>query len=292
MGLGGTLSAVHYRAPRPHKARSVHIPGLGRVIFTRDQGAAFSTGRDYLQSHLEAVHFDGDGKIKDIRDCGSGNVQSNFVVGLAQDALGTGSNPAAPILAGNKYMLSGTTATVNTYDFQLAASAGVLSTAITPTRTEVANGTAGTDATLQYVGSIAYTSTLSIVEWGLFNANVTGSQSTSTTNVPTATGTSSSTWGTAPSGVNAWAGWIVYASASSVAGFITANSTNTTASTITIAPGWYKLASSGGTGSTPGTNVNLQVYPLMIDHKSFGTISVVNGDSIQFTYTLQIVSGG
>lgn len=291
MGLGGTLSAVHYRAPKVHKARSIRIPGLGRVIITKDRGTAPILGRDQFQSHLFALHLDGDGKIKGGYDCGSGNVQSNFVVGLAQDQLGTSTNHAAPLFANSgKYMYSGTGSTVNTYDFQLATTAGPASGTITPTLGVTANGTAGTDATLQYVGTIAYTSTLAIAEWGLFGTNVQGSQFTSTTNVPTATGTSSSTWGSALS-TNAQAGSVVYASASSVAGFITANTTGTSG-TITISPGWYKLASSGGSGSTPATNANLQIYPLMTDHKTFSTINVVNGDSIQFTYTLQIVSGG
>jgi hypothetical protein len=32
--------------------------------------------------------------------------------------------------------------------------------------------------------------------------------------------------------------------------------------------------------------------PVMWDHKVFSAINVVNGDSIQFTYTLTISSGG
>lgn len=292
--FGGSLEARLLSPPKPHKARTISMFGR-RVILTTDPGDATILGRDAFESHLAAVHRGPEGNVIGIHDMGSGNVQSNFVAALSQDQLGTGSNHAAPILANSgSRMWSGTTSTVNTYDYQLAATAGPASGAITPTLAFVANGTAGTDATIQYIGTIAYTTTLGIVEWGLFGANSQGALSTSTVNTNTATGTSASTWGVAPTGANAWAGYTVVATSASpvVGGFVIANSTGTTSSLITIGTGWYNLNSAGGPGSTPATNSTLGIYPLMTDHKSFSVINVVNGDSIQFTYTLKLVAGG
>lgn len=295
-GIGGSLEAQLLRPPRPHKSRSIRLFGK-RFIVTDDPGHALTTGVDYLQSHLAAIHRGPDGKVKDIHDLGSGNVQSNFVVALQADWQGTTNNHAAPILVNSgKYMYSGTGSTVTTYDVQLQTTAGPASGAITPTLGYAANGTAGTDALLTYVGTISYTSTLAITEWGLFGNNSQGALSTSTTNTWNAQGTATSTWGSAPSGVNAWAGYVAYLSSTTTGMFVIANSTATTASTITgsVSPlnAFYLLASSGGAGSTPSSNTSVSIYPLMTDHKTFGALNVVSGDSIQFTYTLRIVSGG
>jgi hypothetical protein len=256
------------------------------VAFTRDQGDAIIAGRDSMQTELVAHHFDGDGKLKHAHDLGSGLVQDNLVQALACDQLGTTTNHAAPILANSgKYMYSGTGGTANAYDFQLATTAGPASGSITPSLAVAAD-----NSTLTYVGTINYVSTLAITEWGLFNTNSQGSVSLSTVNTPTATGTSASTWGTAPGSINAWAGFVVVTG--TVGGFVIANSTATTSSTITLGDGWYNLTSGGGTATTPTSNSTMNIYPLMSDHKTFSVINVVNGDSIQFTYTLTINSGG
>jgi hypothetical protein len=54
----------------------------------------------------------------------------------------------------------------------------------------------------------------------------------------------------------------------------------------------WLVATTGVTGSTPGATETYALRPLMWDHKVFTSIGVVNGDSIQFTYTLTINSGG
>jgi hypothetical protein len=45
-------------------------------------------------------------------------------------------------------------------------------------------------------------------------------------------------------------------------------------------------------GSTPGGTEAYTLRPVMWDHKVFSAINVGSGDSIQFTYTLTISSGG
>ena len=42
----------------------------------------------------------------------------------------------------------------------------------------------------------------------------------------------------------------------------------------------------------PGSTEAYALRPLMWDHKVFSAINVVNTDSIQFTYSLTISSGG
>lgn len=286
VGLGASLDTKLIK--NPHRARSIRIPGYGRMILTKDKGQSNITAQESMQSILTGHHFDGDGKLKGSYDMGSGLVQCNLVQGLAADQLGTSTNKAAPILAnsGTK-MWSGTGSTVNSYDFQLATTAGPISGAVTTTPS-----TATVNSVLTYVGTIAYTTTLAITEWGLFNASTTqGSTSVSTVNTSTSTGTSASTWSVAPTGINSWAGYVAVVTGTPVGGFILSNSTATTSSLITI-NGWYNLTSGGGGGSTPTSNSTINIYPLMSDHKTFAAINVVNGDSIQFTYTLTINSGG
>ena len=63
-----------------------------------------------------------------------------------------------------------------------------------------------------------------------------------------------------------------------------------TTSAITV-PAWYSITA-GTVGSTPGATEAFTVVPNMWDHKVFTAINVVSGDSIQFTYSLLINSGG
>jgi hypothetical protein len=285
MGIGALLEPRLIRHDiHPYRVHWLHIPGMGRVAFTRDEGDASIPGAEYMQTLLTAHHFDGDGKLKHIHDLGSGLVQDNLVQALAADALGTTTNKAAPILANSgKYMYSGTGSTANAYDYQLATTAGPASGAVTPTL-----GVSADNSTLQYVGTINYASTLAITEWGLFNTNSQGAaysaSSFSTVSTTTVTPTTAPSWT-----ANAWAGYIAVdtSAATKVGAFILSNTT--TALTIN---GWYDLTSGGGAGTTPATTDTIGIYPLMSDHKTFAVINVVSGDSIQFTYTLTINSGG
>jgi hypothetical protein len=63
-----------------------------------------------------------------------------------------------------------------------------------------------------------------------------------------------------------------------------------TTSVVTV-PAWYKV-SDGTAGANPANTNTYVIRPIMWDHKVFSAINVGNGDSIQFTYTLTISSGG
>jgi hypothetical protein len=63
-----------------------------------------------------------------------------------------------------------------------------------------------------------------------------------------------------------------------------------TTSVITV-PAWYKV-SDGSAGQAPANTETYVIRPAMWDHKVFAAINVINGDSIQYTYTLTINSGG
>lgn len=287
VGAGGTLSAKHIR---PHRVRSVRLPGLGRVMFTRDRGSGGVLAREVMHTHLHAHHFDGDGNLKGSHDLGSGAIQDNFVVALIADQLGTTTNKGAPILANSgKFMYSGTGSTVNSYDFQLQTTAGPASGS-----NAVTLGVNADNSTIQYVATVSYSGTLAITEWGLFGTNAQGAQysasSFSSITGTVVTPTSNPAWT-----VNQWAGYTVVdtSAGTKVAGYIISNTaTALTIATIGSSTGWYNLTAGGGTGTTPATTDTLGIYPLMSDHKSFGAINVVSGDSIQFTYTQTWQSGG
>lgn len=298
-GLGASLEPVVHHNNPTHKIgiRSVNIPGIGRVgmFFTRDRGTGklfipSSEVDAYMQTNLYAKHFQKNGTSKQLvghYDLGSGNVQENFVQALAADQLGTTTNKAAPIFntTGTR-MYSGTGSTVNTYDYQLATTAGPASgaTVITP-------GSASDNSTLQYVATITYAGSLAITEWGLFQTNVQGSQFNASTTTFTSSTITGNTWNSALSS-NGSAGYIAVIGATPVGAFILSN-TSGTGGVLTIPTGgYYNLTSGGGSASTPSANTAVNIYPLMMDHKTFAAINVVNGDSITFTYTLTIQSGG
>lgn len=287
VGAGGHLEAKRIR---PHRVRGFRVPHLGRVMFSRDPGFGSVLAREVMHTHLHALHLDGDGKVKGEHDLGSGAIQDNFVVALIADQLGTTTNKGAPILANSgKYMYSGTGSTVNSYDYQLQTTAGPASGAavVTP-------GVSADNATLQYVATVAYTTSLAITEWGLFNTNSQGAaysaSSFSSITGTVVTPTTGPGWT-----ANQYAGYVVVdtSAGTKVAGYIISNTTTAlTIATIGSSTGWYDLTSGGGTGTTPATTDTLGIYPLMSDHKTFSTINVANGDSIQFTYTQTWQSGG
>jgi len=286
LGPGGELAATLLRPAPRHRARSLRLPGGRRLIWTDDPGSSSLLASEHFQTNLSAVHFDGDGKIRDIRDLGSGLVQQNLVVGLQQDQQGTTTNKAAPLLANSgKYMYTGTGGTANAYDYQLGATAGPASGSITPTLAFSAGS-----ATLLYTGTVAYGSILAITEWGLFNTNSQGAVSTSTVNTFTSTTITSATWGTTLGGsANMLAGYVVVQG--TIGGFILQNGSGTSG-TVTIGTGWYNLTSGGGAASTPTTNTSTSIYPLMSDHKTFAALNVVSGDSVQYQYTFSLTDGG
>lgn len=288
VGFGGKLDTRVQRSPRNHIARGVRIPGFGRVMFTRDMGDAGIFAREVFASELFATHRDGDGRIIHEHDLGSGLVTNVGVTALANDfawAAPSGASVATLKLANNH--ASGTGAT------GAAATDIALQTLAAPTTTTAVAGTqslvsAANSQTYRSVATLNYTSTLAITEWGLHTATAlsvtTGTPFTATSAV---SGTATGTPYTASSAtVQGEQQLIVVPGTTAVYGLILSNST----SALTI-PAWYKVAD-GTAGATPGSTEAFTIKPVMLDHKVFSAINVNSGDSIQFTYSLLVNSGG
>lgn len=251
-----------------------------------------------FESHLGAIHFR-DGKPLKKYSLGSGAVTQGFVTGLLKDQLGTTNNKATPLLATLNRMLSGTgTNAAAATDYSLQTAVNVYSGAITPSLATVASSN---NASIQWIGTIAYTGTSAITEWGLFAGNPTpGSQyNTSTVTITSTTITP----GTNPSWtVNTWAGYLAIIGGTGTTnatgagisgGFIESNS----GTALTISQGasdiaYWVVNTNAGAAGTPANNTRVDIWPFMADRKTFSAINVVNGDSIQFTYTLTASSGG
>jgi len=74
------------RAPKSHAVRTLRIPGLGRVAFTKDPGDSGLFARHYLKRKLTAYHRNSKGELLDERDLGSGLVTNVGVLSLANDS--------------------------------------------------------------------------------------------------------------------------------------------------------------------------------------------------------------
>jgi hypothetical protein len=287
-GAGGDLAATLIPAPKIHKAKTFSFP-FGRIAFTRDKGDGkiLGFGDAPLMSNLHAIHRDGEGKLLDVYDLGSGSTTNSGTAVLMNDCLAWALSPA---LAKFNYHASGTGATasaVTDFALQTPTTSGSLTGStngfFTGTQTAVAPNIYKTVATSVYSASIAVT------EWALAMSN---SAAISTT----ATGTSSNTLTVsgAPFGAsNAQQGWAVEVNSTAintptttVYGVVTANSTTVlTLGATAAAGGWWTLANASG--STPG-NVAVIVQPTTLDHKVFSVINVNSGDSIQWVYQLTL----
>jgi len=274
---------------------------LGRVVFGYERrGEAQRTL--IFSSNLRAKVFRrlNSGLIvaeKEI-DLGSGLTTNVGALALANDALWSATNALNSLFAKMKYHSSGTSATA------AAATDIKLNSAITGATTNVVAGTQvlvsaanlqkyQTVATILYDAGGPYT----VQEWGLFSF---GSSLPATTTLTDTTG-SPFTAGTATSGtvtatpLTASSGTVMgqqmsifdNTNATRVSwGLVTSN----TNAVVTV-PAWYKTAD-GTAGTTPVNADTYVIRPIMWDHRQFTSIGVANGDSIQFTYTLTIASGG
>jgi hypothetical protein len=255
--------------------------GKGRLLWTPDNGDAYRLLT--FQSHLRADHFRR-GRLVEKYDLGSGLVTNVGVMALANDFAWAQN---AQTLKLQNYHATGTGTTA------AAASDIALQTLAAPTTTTAVTGTqslvsAANLQKYQTVATINYTSSLAITEWGLHSA-ATLSATTGTPFTAT-TATSATVTGTPYTASSASAQGeqqlIVKAGTTASYGLILSNTT----SVLTI-PAWYKTAD-GTAGTTPGSTEAFTLLPVLWDHKVFAAINVNNGDSIQFTYSLQINSGG
>lgn len=300
------------------KSKYLKIPNVGRVGVVHEKsgegtGLIGATGFD---TNLTIQVFDKDGRPRSAKEVMShwarfwGNIKGNDTLidlgsglttnvgslALANDGLWSVTNAPNNFFRFLKYHASGTGTTVaaaTDIKLQTASTQGG-QTPVVGTQVLVSAANA---QKYQTVATIAYTGSEAVTEWGLFAYD---SALPTTSNLSNATG-SPFTAGSATTGtVTATP---LTASSTSVMGqqmSIFENTGNATPSwglvtsntnaAVTV-PAWYKV-SDGTTGANPANTDTLLIRPIMFDHKVFSAVNVVNGDSIQITYTLTINSGG
>lgn len=256
-----------------------------RPRWIRDpQGAAqWYPGGMGFRSHLQAQHFRR-GRLYDRYDLGSGLVTNVGVLALAND-FAWAQNCQTLLLANQHATGTGATAAAAT---DLAIQTLSTQGGQTPVAGTQSLVSAANLQKYKTVATITYTGTEAVTEWGLFTSGTlsatTGTPFTATSGT---SGTVTGTPYTASSGTTRGEQQlIVVPGTTTVWGLILSNTT----SVLTI-PAWYKVAD-GTAGSTPGATEAFTLKPVMWDHKVFSAINVVSGDAIQFSYSLQINSGG
>jgi hypothetical protein len=296
-------------------SKELKIPGIGRLGFKSPifhEKAGYGVGRKDIVAngvpigHLSVEVFDKDGKPKaakqvmsrwgrlwgnirgnDLKiNLGSGLVTNVGVLAMANEyAWANPLGVANTILGLSNYHASGTGTTaaaatdikLTTWD-SIAAVAGIQSLV-----------SAANTQSYKTVATIAYSGSEAVTEWGLHTSSAiggvtTGSPFTATSATSfTATGTP---YTASSSTVAGQQFQVAVAGTTTVWGLILGN----TSSVATI-PAWYTVAA-GTAGSTPGSTETFTLRPALWDHKQFAAINVVAGDSIQFTYTVTINSGG
>jgi len=229
-------------------------------------------------------------------DLGSGLVTMVGAMALANAALTLASPSGARIntlfLANQHASGKGTTAAA-TFDYKIETASTVGGqTPQAGTQTFAATGTMVVPK-YQTVGTISYTNTEAVTEWGLFSsATLSATTGTPMTACAATTFTGTSTPFTASSStVQGLQQQIVIPSTTTVLGLIQSNTTSVATLCNNGTTGWFTQAA-GTAGSTPGSTEQYTLRPIMWDHKVFSALNVVNGDSIQYTYALTITPGG
>lgn len=298
MGISGELDAVPSRW-RPHDVtKSWRLPfGKGRLLYTKDTGSSLRMANEQFQTHLSAVHYGEHGQVKEIRDIGSGTVTNVGVLALANDfAWANPSGVAFNIIGQSNFHAVGTgtnAAAITDIQCQTLA-APTTATAVTGVQSLVPGLVGGDAASVQIyqtVATVNFTSTLAITEWGLFN-NATLSATTGTpwTAGTSGTGTVTGTPYTASSGTASGEQQFVFKDTSAASPFWGLCTSNTNA--VVTVPAWYVIATGAVSSLNPVNTDALAIVPVCFDHQVFAALNVINGDSIQFTFKLQIVSGG
>ncbi len=283
--------------------KRVHVPSLPEVMrfggyaLVRDPGGAaehFPGGLKF-GTNLRATLIR-DGAVAGEYDLGSGLVTNVGALALANDFGWSAVNALNSLFHSLKYHASGTGATA------AAATDIKLQTASTQGGQTPVAGTqvlvsAANLQKYQSVATISYSGGEAVTEWGFFaydSALPTTSNLSDATGSPfTAgsgtTGTVTGTPLTASSATVMGQQMSIFENTGNATpswGLVTSNST----SVVTV-PAWYKV-SDGTAGANPANTNAYVIRPIMWDHKVFSAINVISGDSIQFTYTLTVTSGG
>lgn len=268
---------------------SLPLPFASRLHMGFERFGAMHMRGLAMGSNLKASLFSR-GKYQGTQDLGSGLVTNVGVLALASEAVSLASPSGARIntlfLSKNHFTGTGVTAAAATdIKIQTISTQGGQTPQV---GSQVLGAAASTLITYQTVATINYTGTEAVTEWGLISETTVSATTGSPFTATSATGgTATGTPFTASSAtVQGQQQRIVETTTTPRWGFITSNTT----SVLTI-PAWY-VTSTGAAGSTPGSTEAYTLRPIMFDHKVFSAINVVNLDSIQFTYTLTINSGG
>jgi hypothetical protein len=278
---------------------------IGAIAFDPSDrgGSAIITAQQVFATRLYALHRDPHGHVIRDRahdsnwdgalgyDLGSGLVTNVGVYAMANDfgwsaslalatlnlanqhAWGTGATAAAVFDLACQTLAAPTTATAVT------GVQSIINTAAVPKYQTVATITAG--------------GTLAITEWGLHSLATLSA----TTGTPF-TATTATTWQdtgsvqTASSAsIRGLQQTIVKAGTTTVWGLNLSNTTHIGTLAAVAGAGWWTVAADTA-GSTPGATEAFSILPVLWDHKVFSAINVNNLDTIQFTYQLQVNSGG
>lgn len=295
----------------PHRLHDLIRTPFGRLMVTRDPGTAFDAGTGF-RTHLyaevikpgipkangpwEKVFGHGfrqrpDGRWSRKIDLGSGLVTNVGVFAMANDFGWSASLALATLNLANQHAWgTGATAAAVT-DLAL----GTLAAPTTTTAVAGVQSIVGTAAVPKYqtVATITAGGSLAITEWGLHSLAALSS----TTGTPF-TATSATSWTDTGSAQTASTAsirglqqTIVKAGTTTVWGLNLSNTTHVGTLASVAGSGWWTVAADTA-GSTPGATEAFSILPVLWDRKVFAAINVVNGDSIQFTYTCQINSGG
>lgn len=276
----------------------LRIPFTGRrlaVGLTRPEDVAEHMAGLTWGTNLRADVFR-QGVWQGSKNLGSGLVTNIGAMALANEALTLASPSGARIntlfLANQHISGKGTTgATVLDYKIETISTNGG-QTAVAGTQSFPSTGTMAVPV-YRTVATIAYTGSEAVTEWGLF----TSATMSATTGSPFTAATATTFTGTATpytassSTVQGLQQQIVEPGTTTVLGLIQSNSTSVGTLTNNGTTGWFTKAAMTA-GSTPGNTETYILRPIMWDRKVFSAINVINGDSIQFTYSLTITSGG
>jgi hypothetical protein len=275
------------------KSTIIKLPfGAGRIVLAHEkEGCAnFFPGGIKFGTNLRADLFHR-GRHQGHRDLGSGLVTNVGVLALANDMnWAAPSGAAINLFKLLKYHATGTGSTA------AAATDIKLQTVSTQGgQTPVAGTQVFTPAAnlqkIVSVATISYTGGEAVTEWGFFNNTpLTAATGTPWTAGSPTTGTLTGTPLTASSTtVQGQTQYVAIDSTNATPhwGLVTSNTT----SVVTV-PAWYKVSDGTAAGTNPANTDTVEMRPVMWDHKVFSAINVLNGDSIQFTYTLTINSGG
>lgn len=275
------------------RERGTIIP---KMVYDPQGAATHFPGGMSFHTHLAAIHRDSRGRVIKRFNLGSGLVTNVGVLALANDYSWSVTNAPNNLFRFLKYHASGTGATgAAATDIKLQTASG--NGGQTPVAGTQVLVSAANLQKYQSVATISYTGAEAVTEWGFFaydsalptTANLSdatgspftaGSATTGTVTATPLTANSASVMGQQMSIFentgNATPSW----------GLVLSNTTS-----IVTVPAWYKV-SDGTAGANPANTNTYVIRPIMWDHKVFAAINVANGDSIQFTYTLTVTSGG